>query len=287
MKLEHISKHFGTQSVLQDICATFETGHIYGLVGENGAGKSTLLRIMSGVLQSDGGRVEIDAKAIDTHETIKDQLIFVSDDPYFFPGTTIKELKHFYARFYDHFSQETYQEMLALFKLDENKKVHRFSKGMKRQVALLFALSLQTKYIFLDEAFDGLDPKVRLLLKQRLVKRIFEQDVCLLISSHNLRELEDIADTILILQGGHLRVSQSDTQNDLHKFQVVFQEANDLARLQGLTIVKTLNIGKVHTLYIKGDQDAILQALQSLQPLMCEALPLSMEERIVSEMEEA
>ncbi|MGL5978693.1 MAG: ABC transporter ATP-binding protein [Erysipelotrichaceae bacterium] len=286
MIIEQLQKNFGDQSIIQSISYTFETNHIYGLVGENGAGKSTFLRLCTGILQPDAGSVMVEGFDVNTTERIKSDIAFVSDDPYFLPGASLATMKDFYQTFYRGFDEATYQELRALFALDEHKKIQKFSKGMKRQVSLILALSIDTKYILLDEAFDGLDPKIRLTLKQYLIQKLHEKELCIIISSHNLRELEDIADTILIMKRGLLQESGSSASLNIYKFQVVFQTPPDTNMLAQLNIVKRITMGKVETLYLSGELDTILEKLEAMQPLLCEQLALSMEERIVQEMED-
>lgn len=283
MKLLNIQKSFGKQVVLKDITVTFEFGHIYGLVGENGAGKSTLLRILSSVLEPSGGDIQLEGKSILKNEHYKKDLFFISDDPYFFPQSTIFELKQFYQRFYPNFNEEIYKELLGLLQLEEKMKLHHFSKGMRRQVSFLFALSVQPKYFILDEAFDGLDPKMRLLIKERLIKYIMEHDAWILLSSHNIRELEDLVDATLLLVNHQCRWSSEDLPS-IFKYQIVFKE--EVLPLD-LTIVKVNQVGKVYTYYFKGEKASIEATLSNYNFFICEELELRTEEKIVFEMDQS
>lgn len=283
MKLVNIQKSFGTQVVLKDINVTFEYGHIYGLVGENGAGKSTLLRILSSVLEPSNGDLQIDNKSILKKEEYKKDLFFISDDPYFFPQSTIYELKQFYKAFYPNFNETIYKELLVQLQLEEKMKLHHFSKGMRRQVSFLFAFSVQPKYLILDEAFDGLDPKIRLLMKEKLIKYIMEQEAWILISSHNIRELEDLVDATLLIVNHECKWSNEESTN-IYKYQIVFtDEVLDL----DLHVVKVNQVGKVYTYYFKGDKTQIEETLKQYSFFVCEELELRTEEKIVFEMDQS
>lgn len=279
MNCHQLCKSFEQTLILDSITYTFLPGTIYGLVGENGAGKSTLLRLLSGILHPTQGTISIQGVHIEHSDSYKASLFFIAEDPYFFPQFTISEMKKFYQRFYPTFNEQIYHELLTLFGLQEQSKIHHFSKGMKRHVSFLFAFAIQPAYLFLDEAFDGLDPNTRLLVKEYLLRLAFEHQTCIIISSHNIKEMEDFVDTILLLH--HHQLVESEEQQLYHKYQIVFQnEPLDFP----LETLKKSQVGSVYTYYFKGDATLIASTLHHYDLRVCDALPLSLEERIVLEM---
>ena len=203
LEINSVVKGFDDKIVLDGVKLTINGGSIFGLVGVNGAGKSTLLRCISGIYKTDEGNVLFDARDTFREEEIRRDIFFANDDPYYPLASNIKSLKEFYASFYP-LDEQMYQKTLKLFGLDENRQINTFSKGMKRQTLLLFALSVKPKLLLLDEAFDGLDPLVRYNLKKALYDFIEENHATIIISSHNLKELEDICDSYGILENGKI-----------------------------------------------------------------------------------
>ena len=202
INIMNLVKSFNDKKVLDNLNISIEDGTVFGLIGINGAGKSTLLRLISGVYSQDLGIVEVGGECVFENEKIKKDIIYVSDDPYFPFSSTIKSLKVFYSSFYN-LNEDLYQKYLSMFNLKENALISSFSKGMKRQVSLLFAMAISPKYLLLDECFDGLDPLVRLNFKKALTELIQDKKITVIISSHNLKELEDICDSFGILENGH------------------------------------------------------------------------------------
>ena len=185
LRINNVSKGFTDKSVLNNLSLNINEGSIFGLVGVNGAGKSTLLRCIAGIYKCDEGNVEFNKEDTNLNENIRKDILFVNDDPYYPLSSSIKTLKEFYSSYYD-IDEIEYHKYLSLFGLDENKNINSFSKGMKRQTLLLFALSIKPKLLLLDEAFDGLDPIVRYNLKKSLYDFIENNDAIIIISSHNL-----------------------------------------------------------------------------------------------------
>ena len=225
LRIMNLVKSFNDKRVLDNLSIEIEDGSVFGLIGINGAGKSTLLRCISGVYAQDMGVIEADGECVFDNPNIKKEIIYVSDDPYFPISGTIKSLKIFYSSFY-HLDEKLYQKYLNLFGLNENGLISSFSKGMKRQVALLFAMAISPRYLLLDECFDGLDPLVRLKFKKALTDLIDDKEISVIISSHNLKELEDICDSFGILENGRI-----DTYGDLlssktniNKYQLAYTE---------------------------------------------------------------
>ena len=204
LKANDLVKRFGDTIALDGLNTEIGRGCIYGLVGPNGSGKSTLMRLMCGVYRPDGGSITLEGEPVFENIAAKDRILYLSDDLYFPPKSTVEELAAFYRGLYSGFSTETYQKLCGCFPLEVKKSLSTFSKGQRRQAALLAALCCHADYLLLDEAFDGLDPVIRLMVKKLLAEEIAERGATVVISSHNLRELEDLCDQIGLLSAGRL-----------------------------------------------------------------------------------
>lgn len=189
-----ISKRFGAHTALSGITLSVEDGMVYGLVGYNGAGKTTLLKIIAGVYKPDAGEVRIDGVPMHNDRVSHDSLFIVADEPFFLPQATPETMRSFYRGYYPHWSDDVYERMLALFDLDPTAKITGFSKGMQRQLGILLGFATGVRTMLLDESFDGLDLSKRNLLKRLLKQYAREKGASVILSSHNLRELEDAAD---------------------------------------------------------------------------------------------
>jgi ABC-2 type transport system ATP-binding protein len=287
IQLKQVSKSFDSTLVLDQVDWFVRKGSVFGLVGPNGAGKSTILRLISGVITPEQGVVTLDDQNVYDNPQVKQRILFLSDDPFYLHQATIGEMKEFYKIFYPSFNESMYQRLLNNFPVPTNKKINDFSKGMKRQVGLILALSVNPDVLLLDESFDGLDPVMRLTLKRFIAQEMSSREMTVVISSHNLRELEDICDQIALIDGKKVVMSgQVDTiKDEFHKFQVGFRDVLDLAGFNGLDIIHQEQVGNVFTLVIKGSLDVIKAQLESLDPALYTELPLNLEEIFVYEME--
>lgn len=235
-----VNKMFGEIKALDNIVATIQEGSIFGLIGTNGAGKSTLLRVISGVLKPDTGMALIDGENVYENPQAKAKIFFLPDNAYFFQNATAKTMAEYYQVIYPQFDMERFREMVSGFGLEFTRKLSTFSKGMKRQVALLLGVCAGTKYLICDESFDGLDPVVRQAVKSIFASEIMKRDFTPIIASHNLRELEDICDHVGLLYKGGILLSKEleEMKYHIHKVQCVFQNAGDeeeiLAKLEVL-----------------------------------------------------
>ena len=256
------------------------------MVGVNGAGKSTLLRCISGIYQRDAGLIEFDGRDTYKDEKVRKDIFFVNDEPYYPLAANIKSLKDFYASYYE-FDEEAYQKNLKLFDLDENKPISSFSKGMKRQTLLLFALAIRPKLLLLDEAFDGLDPLVRMNLKKNLYDFIQDSDATIIISSHNLKELEDICDTYGILEDGKISTYGDllESKANINKYQLAFKEDIDESFFDQFEVLHKHKEGSVYSLVIKGDKEETVRKLEELNPLILDTLSVNFEELFIYEHE--
>ena len=222
IKITNLNKSFGNKKVLENLNCNIKTNSIYGFVGANGAGKSTLLRIINDVYKAILGKVEVDEQDVEENEAIKQRLVFIPDDLYFFPNYTLKDIAQFYNSLYKNFDMEYLKKLAETLKLDMNSKIQNFSKGMKRQCALICAICTNADYMFFDETFDGIDPVVRGLLKKIIAKQMEKKETTIIMTSHNLRELEDICDNLaLIYKGGILFESEVNTlKTNMFKVQI-------------------------------------------------------------------
>ena len=289
LAIKNVTKKFGEKVALDNLSFNVPTGSVFGLIGSNGSGKSTLLRIISGVYEADGGSVEIDGEPTFENVKLKGDCFFISDFPYFYNNSTVKNLAELYRSIYPNWSEEKFEQLCCIFPIGANDKIINMSKGMQRQAALMLALSTCPKYLLLDEIFDGLDPVVRQLIKKLLIEMVVENNSTVIIASHNLRELEDVCDHIgLIHCGGILLEKELDEAKlGIHRVQVVFDEDIGEGRFTDFDVVKIQRQGKLYNLTIKGDRGEIEKKLSAMNPTYMEMLPLTLEEVFISEMEVA
>ncbi len=287
IKTVELTKKFENYKALDSINLELSEGAIYGLVGSNGSGKSTLLRVISGVYYPDGGRVEIDGATSWNNPEVKSEIFYLPDQPHFFKGSNLREMARFYEGLYPGFSRERFAELTRLFPISLTSKIDNMSKGMQRQAALILALSSSPRYLLLDEAFDGLDPVMRNLLKNLLADGIEKGNMTAIIASHNLRELEDLCDHLILIHKGHVILDGSleNIQSRIHKIQVAFKELPEKEALGSLNIMKSETTGSLMQLIVRGDAEEIITHINSLSPIFCEVIEPSLEELFIYEME--
>ncbi len=289
IKINKISKRFGNITALDNFSITIKSGSVLGLVGSNGSGKSTLIRILSGVYTADSGSIVIDDKKIIDNHLVKGICCFVSDFPYFSNNDTLIGCARLYKSIYPNWSEEKFEKLCSMFPIEKKKRVIKMSKGMQRQVALILALSTCPKYLFLDEIFDGLDPVVRQLVKKLIIDDMLENDMTVVIASHNLRELEDFCDSIGFIHKGKVLL-ESELDNlklDLHRIQVAFDNELPQGALDGLDIVNIKKQGSLYNIVVRGEIEGVYSIINTFNPKFCESVPLTLEEIFVSEMEVA
>lgn len=288
IQVNNVTKRFGRTAALSGINSAVPDGCIYGLVGSNGAGKSTLLRLMAGVYSPETGSVELDGQRVYDNPAMKGRLALVPDEAFFLPGSNIARMAALYATAYRDFDRGMLAELCGTFHLRMDKPVNTFSKGMRRQAAFVLAMSCRTRYLLLDETFDGFDPILRNLARRLVYDAVCERGVTAVLTSHSLRELEDTCDQLALLHRGGL-VLQSDVDSlktTLCKVQIVLQPPFTRAHFDelGLDILNYNQHGSVASLILRGDRDELIAKLYTKQPLLCEALPLSLEEVFVYEL---
>lgn len=290
IELKNVDKTLGGVHAVDHVSGTIREGMVFGLIGSNGAGKSTLLRMISGVIRPDDGTILCDGAPVFENPEAKAQICFLPDTPYFFPNADIRQMRDYYAMIYPSFNRKQFDALAARFRLDPKRSIHAFSKGMKKQVSILLGLCAGTKYLLCDETFDGLDPVVRQAVKSLIAAEITERDFTPVISSHNLRELEDICDSIGLLHEGRLLLTRDldDAKNNICKLQCVIPDSRrEQELISSLRILKMERTGSLLTLTVRGERTEILKKTQAQEPLFVEALPLTLEEIFISETEVA
>ncbi len=283
-----LEKSFGTTKALDGVSLSIAEREVFGLVGTNGAGKSTLLRLLSGVLKPKAGTVTIDDQRVYDNPEIKKQVFFIAEDPYYFSSATPTEMERYYRAVYDTFDKERFYSLLQAFGLESNRRVATFSKGMKKQLAIVLAVASGTKYILCDETFDGLDPVMRQGVKSLFAKEMEDRGLTPIIASHNLRELEDICDHVGLLHQGGVLLSKdiADMKLNIQKVQCVFATPeSEKKTLESLDVMVHEVRGRLHTITVRGAKDEVLNTLACADMVFSEVLALSLEEIFISETE--
>lgn len=282
IEFQHVYKFLGKKQVLQDVNVTIPDGTVFGLIGANGSGKSTFLRLLSGIYQCDGGKILLDQEHIFDNRRCKKQILFISDEPFQFFRSTLADMKRFYSQWYK-IDEDRYREYLTMFHLDEHKPLHNFSKGMKRQAFILLGLAASPRYLLLDEAFDGLDPMIRRYFKQVIAERIADKSMSVIISSHDLKEIQDFCDSFAMIENGSVSTSgeMNDALANIHHIQMAFHEEVKAEWFDQLDVITMQIRSKVVKLYVRGDEEKIRSYLKTLHPLVLELLPVQLEEMFI------
>ncbi len=289
MKIEvkDVSKKFDQFRALDSLTMTVEPGSIYGLVGPNGAGKSTIIRHILGGYRPDTGTVTIGGEPVYENVKIKSRIASIPDELHYFDSATTKDMMKFFQRVYPSFDKGRYEALREAFPaVDEKRQIRRLSKGMQKQSAFWLALCCVPDVLVLDEPVDGLDPVMRRQVWSLLMHDVAQRGTTVLVSSHNLRELEDVCDHVGMLSHGKvlLERSLSDLQDNVSKIQIAFQDMHLPALPEGLDLLHQTQVGRIHTLILRGDPESLKTKLQSMQPLILDALPLTLEEIFIYEL---
>jgi len=289
IEIKDVTKYYGRTKAVDQVSFEIQDGAVFGLLGTNGAGKSTLLRVMSGILKPEQGDVIIDGESVFENPEAKKKFFYISDNHFFFPNSTPREMEEYYMSVYPEFDKERFEDFLVKFHLGKGSKINSYSKGMKRQLAILLAICSNTKYIFFDETFDGLDPVMRQAIKGLLAGEIEERGLTPIIAFHNLRELEDICDHVGLLHRGGVILSKDleSMKCSIHKIQCVVPAENEKAVLEELKPLQYDKRGSLLTLTVKCEKDSIEEVMNRNNPIFFEILPLSLEEIFISETEVA
>ena len=289
IKADNLTKRFQGVTAVDHIHAEIQDGTVFGLIGTNGAGKSTFLRMAAGILKPDEGTITLDGEAVFEDIRVKARCFYIPDEPYFLGNGTADDMKTFYQGIYPNFDTDRFAKLLKSFELDGRRKIQTFSKGMKKQLAVLLGICTGTDYLFCDETFDGLDPVMRQTVKSLFANDIEERNLTPVIASHNLRELEDICDHVGLLHRGGMLLSKDldDMKMNIHKIQCVLPAGLDRMNLQDLDIMTAEQRGSLLTLTVRGQKEEIQARMQSYHPVFFEMIPLSLEEIFISETEVA
>lgn len=286
IQVKGLKKSFDTFQALKGVDMCVEKGVIYGLVGPNGAGKSTLIRHLVGIYRADEGEVLVDGQPIYENKEVKSKIAYIPDDLFYFLQADTMEMKRFYAGVYPNFDEKLFYRMQEFFPtIDVKRNIRRLSKGMQKQVAFWLAICCKPEIMILDEPVDGLDPVMRRQIWSILMSEVAERGMTVLVSSHNLRELEDVCDHVGIMHQGKLMIERSltDLQGNISKIQVACQSG--VPKLpEGFDVLHMANTGRVYTLIVKGNPREAEQALQASNPTIVDVLPLTLEEIFIYEM---
>ena len=284
IEVKNVVKTFDGFTALNDATLSVPTGAVYGLVGPNGAGKSTIIRHLTGIFRQDSGTVQLGGEDVWENAALKARIAAIPDDWYYFSTATIRDMMRFYKGFYPQFSTERYEKLKEVFNLDEKRPIRRFSKGMQKQAAFWLCMAMQPEILVLDEPVDGLDPVMRRQVWSIIMADIAERGTTVLVSSHNLRELEDVCDHVGIMDHGKILLerSLSEMQENICKVLVALPDGGTLPA--GLNIVHQSSTGRLLTLILRGNQDEIAGALYTAQPLFMDMVPLTLEEIFIYEL---
>lgn len=287
IRLNGVTKTFGDFTALDNVDLLIPKGTSFGLLGSNGAGKSTILRLLSGIYSKDSGEVMIDGEEVFDNSEIKKRVFFINDETVQFGGFTLKNLKNYYKGFYPNFSEELFEELRNKVKLPDDKRIDRFSKGMKRQAIVITGLACQTDYLLLDEAFDGLDPTMRIIVKRMLVDAMLDRKLTTVISSHNLKEINEVCDSVALLHQGKMLFNRDldSVKGNIHKVQAAFHEEYDREYFERLDILHYERSQSVHYIIMKGSEEDIRKKFAEMKPLVLDLIPLTLEEIFIYEME--
>ena len=280
LELKNVTKSFGSLKALDDLTMTVPKGAVYGLVGPNGAGKSTAIRLALGVYRPDSGSITLDGKPIYENPEVKSRICSIPDDVFYFQSATMADMKSYYKGMYPQFDEGLFDKLYEVFTLPKNSPIRRFSKGMQKQAAFHLSICTHPELLILDEPVDGLDPVMRRQVWSLLLSEVAQRETTVLVSSHNLRELEDICDHVGIMDHGRMLLERSlaDMQGSTHKLQIVGNVPLDLQ------ILHESNSGRLKTLVVRGDAEEIAQKVKATEPAYFDVLPLSLEEIFIYEL---
>ena len=286
IELKNVTKIYEGFKALDALNLTVPSGSVYGLIGPNGAGKTTAIRHMMGVLRQDAGSVLLDGEPVFENPSVKARMLCIPDEPYFTSTSTTRDLMKFTRALYPRFDTERYEKLREIFALDDTRPIRRLSRGMQKQSAFWIALAARPEVLVLDEPVDGLDPVMRRQVWSLVMEDVAEEGMTVLVSSHNLRELEDVCDHVGIMNKGKvlLERSLSELQENTVKMQIVFRGEGAPELPAGLNLLHESHLGRVFTIIFRGNTQQITERLAPLDPVYMEAVPLTLEEIFIYEL---
>lgn len=284
IQVNKLTKQFDGFIALDQLDMTVPKGSVYGLVGPNGAGKSTVLRHITGIYRQDSGEVLIDGQPVFENNSVKSRLAFIPDDVYYFPQAGVRDMMNYYSGLYPRFDQARYEKLKEVFAFSDKAPIRRMSKGMQKQAAFWLAMCLRPEYLILDEPVDGLDPVMRRQVWSIIMGDVAENGTTVLVSSHNLRELEDVCDYVGIIHHGKtvLERSLSDLQDNIVKIQIVYPDGKNLP--EDIKVLHHSRSGKISTYIVKGRTADISLLLEASSPIFYDIVPLTLEEIFIYEL---
>ena len=280
LELKNVSKSFGKFKALDDLSMTIPQGAVYGLVGPNGAGKTTAIRHITGVYRPDAGEITMEGLPIYENPQVKQSIGYIPDEIFYFASSSLQDMAKFYRGLYPRFDMALFQRLSEVFQLPMNSPIRRFSKGMQKQAAFQLTLSIRPDVLVLDEPVDGLDPVMRRQVMSLILAEVAERNTTVLISSHNLRELEDVCDHVGIMNHGKMLLERSlaDMQGSTVKLQMV----GDIP--EGLNILHQSSTGRLQTLVVRGNAREVEAQVEAAEPMFYDILPMSLEEIFIYEL---
>lgn len=287
IELKDITLDFDGNKILDGVTMTIPDGRAFGLLGSNGAGKSTILRLLSGIYRTQGGTLKIDGEEVYDNVKLKEQICFINDETIQFTDYTLTGLKNYYKKFYRTFSEEKFQKLHSILDLPMNKRLSTFSKGMKRQAIVICAIACCTKYLFLDEAFDGLDPTMRIIVKNMMIDAMLDNGATVILSSHNLKEIQEFCDTAALLHNGKIVFCREldSVMGNIRKIQTSFGAPASAEDFPEIEILCIENSGSITSIIAKGSEEEIRAAVEKHNPKFVDMIPLTLDEIFIYEME--
>ena len=280
LEMQNVTKTFGDFTALSDLSMHVPKGTVYGLVGPNGAGKSTAIRLLTGVYRPDSGSITMDGLPVYENPEVKSRMCYIPDEIFFFPSATLEEMRKYYKGFYPQFNDELFDRLYDVFQLPKKSQIRRFSKGMQKQAAFHLSICTRPDVMILDEPVDGLDPVMRGQVWSLILSDVAQRETTVLISSHNLRELEDICDHVGIMDKGQMLLERSlaSMQGNTVKLQIVGEPP------KGLEVLHTGTSGRLQTLVVRGTPEEISLKVSACNVPYFDVLPLSLEEIFIYEL---
>ena len=284
IEVKNVIKEFDGFRALDNLSMTVPTGSVYGLVGPNGAGKSTIIRHLTGIYRQDSGEITVDGEPVFENPAVKSRIAYIPDDIFYYSNASIREMMDFYRSIYPHFDEQRFKKLGEVFELDPKRQMRRLSKGMQKQAAFWIAVSLRPDILVLDEPVDGLDPVMRRQIWSIIMADVAESGTTVLVSSHNLRELEDVCDCVGIMNKGKIMIERSlnELQENIVKIQLALPDGATLP--EGLDILHKSSTGRLQSLIMHGTQEELTEKLQAANPLFIDAVPLTLEEIFIYEL---
>lgn len=286
ISVEKVTKTFSGFKALDSVSLNVKRGSVYGLVGPNGAGKTTIIKNLMGIYTPDNGVIKIDSEPVFENTKLKDRVIYISDDLYYFPKYSILDMAKYYSGTYSDWSWERFDALKNVFRIDIKRKARRLSKGMQKQVAFWLGISACPEVMILDEPVDGLDPVMRKNVWKVMLQDVADREMTVLVSSHNLRELEDVCDYVGIMHNGKVVIQKAldDVKGNIHKIQTAFEGEFPADLRDSIEILHTDSVGRVHMIIAKGESGKIKAEIERFNPLICDVIPLTLEEVFIYEL---